>query len=170
MKIKPIHILSFVFFFALLISCKVKYSFSGADIDPSIKTVSIAYFDNNSGNGIANMGDLFTDALREKILRETNLNLVTENADIEFSGVISQYYFSVQAPTGTETSDIRRITMVVNVDFKNNLTEEDTWNANFQNIAEHSVDIDLTSIEEESVRAINILLVDDIFSKAFVKW
>lgn len=170
MKIKATYILTLVFLLALVVSCKVKYSFSGADIDPNIKTVSIDYFDNNSGNGVANMGDLFTDALRDKILRETNLNLVTGKADIEFSGKITQYFFSVQAPTGNESSDIRRITMVVNVDFKNNLTEEDTWNANFQNIAEHSVDIDLTSIEEESVRAINILLVDDIFNKAFVKW
>lgn len=170
MKIKNSHIISFMFLLMLLVSCKIKYSFSGADIDPNIKTVSIAYFDNNSGNGVANMGDLFTDALRDKILRETNLNLVTGKADIEFSGKISQYYFTVQAPTGNESSDIRRITMVVNVDFKNNLTAEDTWNANFQNIAEHSVNIDLTSIEEESVRAINILLVDDIFNKAFVKW
>lgn len=153
-----------------MISCKVKYSFSGADIDPNIKTVSITYFDNNSGNGVANMGDLFTDALRDKILRETNLNLVNGKADIEFSGAITQYFFSVQAPTGNESSDIRRITMKVNVDFKNNLTPDDNWNADFQNIAEHSVDIDLTSIEEESVNAINVLLVDDIFNRAFVKW
>lgn len=170
MKKNSLYILVVVFVLIGLISCKVKYSFSGADIDPNIKTVSIKYFDNNSGNGIANMGDLFTDALREKILRETNLNLVTGKADIEFSGKITQYYFTVQAPTGNESSDIRRITMVVNVDYKNNLTEDDSWNTNFQNIAEHSVDVDLSSIEEESIRAINILLVDDIFNKAFVKW
>jgi hypothetical protein len=150
--------------------CKVKYSFSGADVNPNIKTVSIAFFDNASGNGIANMGNLFTDALREKILRETNLNLVPSNGDIVFSGKIVQYYYSVQAPTGNTSSSIRRITMQVNVDYKNNLDEKDTWNANFQNIAEHSVDIDLSTIEEESVRTINTLLVDDIFNKAFVKW
>ena len=170
MKKNSLKILVTILLLVVLVSCKVKYSFSGADIDPNIKTVSISYFDNNSGNGIANMGDLFTDALRDKILRETNLNLVTGKADIEFSGKISQYFFSVQAPTGTETSDIRRITMIVSVDFKNNLTEEDSWTSNFTNITEHSVDVDLTSIEEESVRTINTLLVDDIFNKAFVKW
>lgn len=170
MKKNTIYIFVVALVLISLLSCKVKYSFSGADIDPNIKTVSIAYFDNNSGNGIANMGDLFTDALRDKILRETNLNLVTGKADIEFSGVISQYYFSVQAPAGGETSDIRRITMQVSVVYKNNLTEADSWTSTFQNIAEHSVNIDLTSIEEESVRTINTLLVDDIFNKAFVKW
>ena len=170
MKKNSLYIIVVTLLLVILVSCKVKYSFSGADIDPNIKTVSITYFDNNSGNGIANMGDLFTDALREKILRETNLNLVTGKADIEFSGKITQYFFTVQAPTGSETSDIRRITMQVNVDFKNNLTEKDSWNSNFQNIAEHNVDVDLTAIEEESVRTINTLLVDDIFNKAFVKW
>ena len=108
--------------------------------------------------------------MREKILRETNLNLVNGKADIEFTGVISQYYYTVQAPTGNETSDIRRITMMVNIDYKNNISETETWNNTFQNFAEHSVDTDLTSIEEESINTINELLVDQIFNKAFVKW
>lgn len=152
--------------------CSVKYSFSGANIDPDIKTFSIKYFDNVSGNGIATMGDLFTDALRDKMLRETNLVLVEDEgkADVNFSGKITQYYYTVQAPTGNESSDIRRITMNVNVDYKNNLLEDDSWNSDFQNIAEHSVDLDLSSIEEESINIINTLLVDDIFNKAFAKW
>ena len=170
MKKSILHIILFTLTLSVLSACKVKYSFSGADVDPNIKTASISYIDNNSGNGPANMGDLITDALREKILRETNLNLVNGKADIEFKGVISQYYYTVQAPTGNETSDLRRITMIINVDYKNNITETDSWNNKFQNFAEHSVNIDLTSIEEESITIINELLVDQIFNKAFVKW
>ncbi|MGB0885865.1 MAG: LptE family protein [Chitinophagales bacterium] len=155
-----------------LTACSVQYSFSGANIDPNIKTFSIKYFDNVSGNGIATMGDLFTDALRDKMLRETNLVMVEDEskADVNFSGKIIQYYYTVQAPTGDESSDIRRITMNVKVNYKNNLVEDDSWETDFQNIAEHSVDIDLTSIEEESISTINTLLVDDIFNKAFAKW
>jgi len=156
--------------FSFLVSCHVKYSFSGADIDPNIKTVSVNYFKNNSGNGPANMSDLFTNALKEKILRETNLNLVNENADIEFNGYINSYYYTVQAPTGTETSDLRRITMKVKVDFVNNIDEKENWEKDFQNHADHSVDIDLNSVEEESLEEINELIVEEIFNKAFVKW
>lgn len=156
----------------LMISCKVKYSFSGADIDPNINTVSISYFENGSNNGPANMSDLFTNSLREKILTQTGLILVSKNADIEFSGQVSNYYYTVQAPTGTETSDIRRITMAVNVKFTNNVNDakEEQWEKTFQSNAEHDVNIDLSSIEEESLRIINNLLVDEIFDKAFVKW
>ncbi len=154
----------------LLFSCKVKYSFSGASVDPSIKTVSIGFFENNSGNGPANMSNLFTNALKEKILRETNLNLVTQNADISFTGQIEQYYYTIQAPTGNETSDLRRITMNVKVKYVNAKNEEDNWEKNFQSHSDHSVDIDLSSVEEASLGIINDLVIDEIFNKAFVKW
>lgn len=155
-----------------MISCKINYSFSGADVDPNLKTVSIGFFDNVSGNGPANMSDLFTNALKEKILNETNLTLVNQNGDIEFNGAIKNYYYTVQAPTGNETSDLRRITMSVNVQFVNNQTEDksEQWTQNFQNHSEHSVDVDLNSVEAESLGIINTLLVEEIFVKAFVKW
>ena len=119
------------------------------------------------------ISELFTNALKEKILKETNLNLVTSNADIEFKGQISNYYYTVQAPTGTETSDLRRITMKLNVQFVNNLKpteKEENWKKDFQSHSEHNVDIDLNSVEEESLEIINDLLVEEIFNKAFVKW
>lgn len=157
-------------FFILFSSCKIKYSFSGADIDPNIKSFSVNYFENNSGNGPASMSDLFTNALKEKIMKETNLNLVTNNADIEFNGYIESYYYTVQAPTGTETSDLRRITMKVKINFVNNISENENWEKIFQSHAEHSVNVNLNLIEEESLSEINELLVDEIFTKAFVNW
>lgn len=161
----------YLFIFVLLLfSCKVKYSFSGASVDPSIKTVSIGFYENNSGNGPANMSNLFTNALKEKILRETNLNLVTQNADISFTGQIEQYYYTIQAPTGNETSDLRRITMNVKVKYVSTINEEDNWEKNFQSHSDHSVDIDLSSIEETSLEIINNLVINEIFNKAFVKW
>lgn len=169
---KNIPYLFLGFFILIMISCKVNYSFSGADVDPNLKTVSISYFENLSGNGPANMSDLFTNALKEKILTETNLNLVNTNGDIEFKGSIVNYYYTVQAPTGNETSDKRRITMSVNVEFLNNTTDDknEQWSQNFQNNSEHSVDVDLNSVEIESIEIINELMVEEIFTKAFVKW
>lgn len=156
----------------LIVSCKINYSFSGADIDPNIKTVSIGVFENESGNGPANMSNLFTNALKEKVLRQSNLNLVNSNADISFTGKIDNYYYSIQAPTGNETSDLRRITMSVSVQFKNAINDDpkESWTKSFQSHSDHNVSVDLTSIEEESLEIINNLLVDEIFNKAFVKW
>ncbi len=160
------------FFVLIIISCKVNYSFSGADIDSNLKTVSIGYFENLSGNGPANMSDLFTNTLKEKILNESNLILVNQGGDIEFKGSINRYYYTVQAPTGNETSDLRRITMAVNVNYVNNQSDDknDKWTKTFQSNSEHSVDIDLSSVETESIEIINRLLAEEIFVKAFVKW
>ena len=62
--------------------------------------------------------------------------------------------------------------MSVSVSFANNQSDDknDKWTQNFQSNSEHSVDIDLSSVEIESIDIINTLLVEEIFTKAFVKW
>lgn len=154
----------------LLYACKVTYSFSGADIDGNIKTFSVEYFENSSGNGPANLGVLFTQALKDKLEQQTNLKLVQQGGDIVFSGQINQYYYSIQSPSGNNTSNLRRITMQVQVNYKNTIIEEDSWETNFQNYAEHDVNLNLNTVEEESIRTINTLTTEEIFNKAFVKW
>ena len=55
--------------------------------------------------------------------------------------------------------------MKVNLDFKNYITPEENWTQSFQNHAEHSVDVDINTIEEPSIEIINDLMVDEIFNK-----
>ncbi|MCD8518268.1 MAG: hypothetical protein LRY32_00555 [Flavobacterium sp.] len=42
------------------------YSFTGANIDPNIKTLSVAYINNKSGNGPATASDILTNMLKRK--------------------------------------------------------------------------------------------------------
>lgn len=153
----------------LLAGCKI-YSFTGANIDPAIQSVSISYFINESGNGPATAGDLFTEALKTKMLNNTNLNQVNANGDIHFSGEIIDYAYSIQAPTGDVSSDLKRITMRVSVQFENRISPADSWTESFSAYVQYPVDEGLEGQEEVLIEEINTQIVDKVFNRAFVNW
>lgn len=151
-------------------SCKI-YSFSGANINPDIKSISIAYFNNDSGNGPPIMSDLFTNSLREKMINNTTLRLENFGGDVEIDGAIVGYNYSIQAPTGQQSSDLRRITMTVSVNFTNHIDPDDSFeNLRISKFADYEVTQSLEAVEEGLIREINDLIIDEIFNKAFVKW
>lgn len=163
-------LLAISFILVALSACKV-YSFTGASINPNIKTISVQYISDKSGNSPATASDIFTNTLKEKMLNATSLSFVNNGGDVEFDGFISSYNYSIQAPTGTLTSDLRRITMQVSITYINNIEEESGFETqNFSRFADYPVDEDLSSVEENIIREISEQLADDIFNKAFVNW
>lgn len=151
-------------------ACKV-YSFTGASIDSNIKTISVQYISDKSGNSPATASDIFTNTLKEKMLNATSLSFVNNGGDVEFTGYISSYNYTIQAPTGTLTSDLRRITMQVSITYSNNIEENSGFESQtFSRFGDYPVDEDLSAVEESIIREISEQLADDIFNKAFVNW
>lgn len=162
--------LSIVFLLVFASSCKV-YSFTGANIDPNIKSMSIEYIYNKSGNGPASASDIFTNTLKDKMLINTSLKQVNQGGDLVFSGDIVSYNYTIQAPTGNLSSDLRRVTITVKINLINNLNPTEGFEQQqFTRFADYPVTEDLSAIEENLIREISLQLVDDIFNKAFVKW
>lgn len=156
--------------FILLSACKV-YSFTGANINPDIQTLSVAYIYNKSGNGPASASDIFTNLLKDKMITNTNLQMTNANGDVQFSGEISNYNYTIQAPSGNTTSDLRRITMAVTINYYNQVEEVESFERRtFSRFADYPVDEDITALEETIITEISTQLVDDIFNAAFVKW
>ena len=146
------------------------YSFTGASISPDIKTVSIAEFPNQTAIGSAGISQKFTERLKDKFVSETNLDLVNQDADIEFSGFISGYDITSKAPTGQQTTALNRLNITVKIDFVNNKNLDDGWSQSFSRFADYESDQNLSSIEDELIEEINEQLVEDIFNKALVNW
>ncbi|MDB5263302.1 MAG: hypothetical protein JWQ14_2585, partial [Adhaeribacter sp.] len=71
--------------FFLLTGC-IKYSFTGTNIDPGIKTMSIQNFENNSGEGPSFLTNLVSEEFRTYFQRNSNLKLAQQNGDIQLEG------------------------------------------------------------------------------------
>ena len=150
-------------------SCKV-YSFTGANIPADVHTVSVEMFQNRASNGPASLSQSFTDKLKFKMQTEANLRQVASEGDLQFSGSISGYTFTSDAPVANATSGLNKLTITVQVRFVNAHDEKDKWDQTFSRYAQYSASDDISSVEDRLIGEINTQLVDDIFQKALVKW
>jgi len=162
--------LSFVYCVLFVFTSCGIYSFSGASIDPAVKTVSVQQFPNKAAIVMPSLSQLFSDALRDKITSATNLSLTDKNADAQFTGAITAYNISFAAPTGNETAALNRLTITVQVSYKAKGETPTEWTTSFSRFANYDSNVQLSSVEEALIEEINEQLVTDIFNKAFIDW
>ncbi len=152
-------------------SCKINYSFTGASIPPGTKTVSIADFPNMAPLINPLLSNTFTEALKDKFMSQTSLQLVQSYGDLQFEGTIVNYNtrpMNIQA--GTDQAAQNRLTIGVKVKFINNMDPKANFETTFSRYADYSSDASLQDVENTLVDEIVAELVDDIFNKAVVNW
>ena len=150
--------------------CKMTYSFSGVNISPEVLTYSVQYFPNRAPIVQAQLSQVFTDALMDKIQANTSLDLSTDDGDVVFSGEITNYATRPTAITGDETAARNRLTITVRVKYTN-LEEPDLdYDASFSRFEEYDASLNLTDVENALIELIVENLVEDIFNRAFISW
>lgn len=161
--------------FAVLIlvtqaACRMSYSFTGASISPSVKTVSIPIFPNNAPLVVPTLSRTISDALRDYFTSQTNLDLVDRNGDLNVEGAITGYAVQPVAIQGNETAAMNRLTITVSVRFTNKTNEKQNWESTFSRYLDYSSSISLSAAQDGLIFSITEQLVQDIFNKAVVNW
>jgi len=162
-----------VLIFYLLTSC---YTFKSTGIPPNVNTFYVAEFDNNTANVVPTLSYDFSQALLDKVLRESTLTYTEIDPDVEFSGYISRYQVTSVAPTerdGLPTTSFNRLDIGVQVDYLNNREEDATkkeWSQQFSFYLDYESTENLLDIQEDLIQQINDQLVEDIFNRAFSDW
>jgi len=168
-------VFSTLFFLVFLLNgCKISYSFSGANISPEIKTVSVQYFPNRvtPGNGFINpnFSQTFTDALKDKIKAQTGLVFATDLGDVDFEGEITKYKAEPLAVTGLEVAELNRFTITVRVKYTNTVNPDESFDTQFSRYEDYESSQDLQSVEQDLSEKILEQITEDIFNQAFVNW
>ena len=156
-------------FTLIIITFNACYSFRGIFIGDE-ETFYVETFDLRSPDAPPTVGVTFRDELVDKVRNNSRLNYVDKDPDLEFSGTITRYTVSPIAPEPGERSAINRLDITVEVDFVNNLVEENSWKQNFSFFFDFDSDINLLDIQDTAIEAINEQLMEDIFNKAFTNW
>ena len=151
-------------------SCKVSYSFSGVNISPEVTTYTVQYFPNRAAIVQAQLSQLFTDALMDKIQSNTSLEMSRDGGDVEFTGEITSYETRPTAITGEETAARNRLTISVRVKYINYLDPELDYDTSFSRYEDYDSSENLTDVEDELIELILENLIEDIFNRAFVSW
>ena len=156
--------------FLLFYSCKIKYSFTGADIPEEAKSVSVALFVNNAGLANPNLPMRLTESLKDQILSQSKLYIVQNNGDLQFSGTITGYDIKPVAVQANDNAGLNRLTITVNVIYSNKFDDKKNFTQSFSRFSDYSSTQDLSSVEDNLITDINKMLVQDIFDRAFGNW
>lgn len=157
-------------FIILAATTSCNYSFTGASISESIKTISIQYFPNYAPLGPPTLSQTFTEALKDVFIRQTSLTLVTKNGDLQFEGQISNYYTAPVAIQANDQAASNRLTITVDVKFVNTQDPKQNFESSFTKFADYSVTQNLAVVESELIQTINEQLVQEIFNRSVSNW
>lgn len=154
-------------------SCGV-YSFSGVSI--SANNISISEFYNNTDLGPANLGQTFTNKLKDYMLQNTNLAIVQENGELQMEGTITDFKITQVAPTiGTNQASISassqsQLTITVRVTYVN--TKDDSMSFKDRSFTfPQNVDNDNPdAISEAVIAKVLDQIILDIFNASVANW
>lgn len=172
---KSLALKALIFSLPLLLftSCGI-YSFTGTNISPDIKTVSIQNYTNETGLGPTRLSLAFTEKLKEYFLQNSNLKLVKSNGDIQLEGAIVGYQL---APVGAQQSTIsfqtgqqNRLTIRVKTKFVNTVDEDANFEKEFSFYNDFPTNQSLSAVESEKVETISEQIVLDIFNATLANW
>lgn len=154
----------------LLSAATCKVSLSGQQIPPDVKSITINYFPNQAALVAPTLSQTFTEALKDKFLRESDLTLADQGGDWEISGAIVKYESTPIAPTGSETTALNRLTISVKVDFISRKDEDAEWTQNFMRYEDYESTKTLSQAESELIPKLSEQLADDILQKLTQNW
>ncbi len=167
---KSFLIILLAFFVIVLQNCKISYSFSGASISPEVKTISIQYFQNRASLVQPGLSQTLTDALIDKCKAQTNLSLINGVGDVNFEGEISDYNTRPLTVGADARAAMNRFTISVKVKFTNVIDPDLSYEQTFSRYEDYDSVFDLSRVEKELSDKIIVLIVEDIFNRAFVNW
>ena len=150
----------------VLSSCSISYKFNGASINyDTTKTISIANFPIKAA-----LEELFTNSLKNAYTRQTRLQIVNSNGDLQLEGEITNYDLTPQAVTENAYASQTRLTITVRVRFTNTKDPQFDLDQSFSGYKDFSSTQMLTDVQDELIQQITDELVDQIFNATVANW
>jgi hypothetical protein len=151
-------------------SCKIGYSFTGANISPAVRTFSVYYFPNRARLVNPTLSQSFTEALREKLQRQTSLNELAEDGDLIFEGQITGYEVRPVAIQAEDRAALNRLTITIQVKYTNTVDPDQSIDRSFSAFEEFDSSTTLNAVEDGLVPEIITKITEDIFNATLANW
>jgi Lipopolysaccharide-assembly len=151
-------------------SCKVSYSFTGANISADVKTFSVYYFPNRAKLINPTLSTDLTEKLKEKLLKQTSLREETENGDLVFEGQITEYDVRPMAIQKQDMAAQNRLTVGIRLKYTNNRDHEQDFDKSFSAFEDFSSSLSLNDVESSILPEIVDKLLEDIFNATIANW
>ena len=151
-------------------SCGI-YSFTGTSIQPDVKTITVNYFEYKALKVNPSLSNQITEALQEKFIKLTKLELVDVEGDLEIVGEVTGYDVKATAVTANEEAAQNRLTVNVKISFTNRKYPEDDFaDKSFSAYADFDAMTSLDAVEAELCEQIVEQLCEDVFNATVARW
>ena len=161
--------------FSVLIEGCGNYSFTGASIPEGTESFQVNFFENEAGNSMGSIFEPgldrdFTIALQNILQNQTNLQLLSSDADLIYEGEIKEYRVSPMTSTSNLQASQNRLSVGVNVRFINLKKEEDNFERKFSFYFDYPAETQLLNVKSEAHDIIFERITQDIFNASLAKW
>ncbi len=157
----------------ILLACCLSlgcYGFKGITIPAEASTFYVGEMKNRVPTAPSDLGQNFSERLKQKFLNETRLNFFEVDPDMSFTGEISRFAVRSVAPQPGETTAFNRLDIAVKITYEYALNEDDNWENTFSFYADYDRDDNLLDVQDGLIDGIFEQLTEDIFNKAFTNW
>jgi len=151
------------------------YSMSGAST--LAETIQVEDFFNNTDLGPANLGQTFTNKLKDYYQQNSSLRVVKENGQLVLEGMVTTYQITQLAPVSggsNQTGDLAaltRLTIGIRVNYTDTLVPKNSFkDRSFSFYADFPNTQDLTSVQENLERKIMDQIFIDLFNATIANW
>ncbi len=165
------RILALITIFSILTACSISYKFNGASIDYNLtKTLQLDHFVNQAPLVYPPLENLFNESIKDMFTRNTRLQFVKQNGDMEIEGEIVGYELTPLAVQENQFASETRLTMSVRMRFTNNKAQgqdkEETISAN----RTFASSVNLTDVQDQLIKELTDEIVDQIFNSTMANW
>ena len=133
------------------------------------KTIHIADFPNRTPF-YSPMASMFNLALRKRFIEQTRLKEVSNNADIEIEGEITNFDVAGMAVKSDAYSSQTRLTITVHVQYFNNKEAGKDVNQSFSAFQEFPSTQSINDVQDALVTKIIDEIVDMIYNATIANW
>ncbi len=164
----------FTLFTALLIllsGCTISYKFNGSALNYDIyKTIRVSEFPIRAALVYAPLQQTFENKLLNTITRQTRLQEVSGNSDLEMSGEITGYSLTPQSVGTDAYATETRLTITVKVKYTDHINPANDLDQSFSAYRQFDSSLMLTDVQDGLCEEICDELVDLIFNATLGNW
>ncbi len=141
------------------------------------ETIQVEDFFNNTDLGPANLGQTFTNKLKNYYQQNSNLRVVKENGQLVIDGMITTYQISQVAPVSGGSNQIgdlaalTRLTIGIKVNYTDTMEPKNNFKDRpFSFYADFPNTQDLNSVQEGLEKKIMDQIFIDLFNATIANW
>lgn len=156
--------------FTLFNYSSCKYTFKNTSIPPEVKTIKVNFIENRARYVNPQLSPQLTDRLKQKIISQTKLTLLTsDEAQYEIGGYVTSYEAVTSGISNQQTAS-NNLNVSVHVIFKNHIDDKKSKESDVSVSFPFSANISLSQAETALLDDIVKNVSDEIFNKIFSDW